>query len=147
MAKVSSTPGKTQTINYFLIDDSLLLIDLPGYGFAKRSKVLKKQWHELIESYFEIQRPHFILILLDLRVPPSSDDIQMINWADHLGIKVIFILTKSDKFAKTKVAQAEKKLLETIEKETNLSSFSHVCYSIKQSEPRQKLLSLIEKLI
>ncbi|MDN3504932.1 MAG: ribosome biogenesis GTP-binding protein YihA/YsxC [Rhabdochlamydiaceae bacterium] len=143
LAKVSSTPGKTQTINYFLIDESLLLIDLPGYGFAKRSKELKTQWHELIESYFDIQRPHFILILLDLRVPPSTDDIQMIKWAAHLGIQVIFVLTKADKFAKTKVAAAEKTLLDIIEKETNLSSFSHVCYSIKQSEPRQKLLALI----
>lgn len=146
LARVSATPGKTQTINSYLIDKKLILNDLPGYGFAKRSKEIKERWYELIESYFDVMRPHFILILLDLRIPPSPDDLQMLDWAHALGLEVIVIFTKADKFAKTKVHAAEKKMIDTIKAQTMLSTFSHLCYSIKESQPRQKLISLLNNL-
>ena len=143
LAKVSSTPGKTQTLNYFLVDDQLMVIDLPGYGFAKRSKTVKEQWHDLIESYFAIQRPHFILILLDIRTPPSEEDLQMIKWAHHLHIEVHLIYTKCDKIAKTKLKSAELKLSKMIEDETNLSNLSPICYSIKDKNCRGQLAKVM----
>lgn len=147
LAKVSSTPGKTQTINVYIINEQFALMDLPGYGFAKRSKQNKNQWNTLINAYLEVHRPHFILILIDIRHPLTEDDKTMIEWSKHMHLNCILIFTKSDKISKTKLKQQEEAMLKQIREKTNLSSFSHVCYSIKESKSRQTLLQLIAQML
>jgi GTP-binding protein len=147
LAKTSSTPGKTQTLNFFTIDDHLLLVDLPGYGFAKKSKSSQVEWSDLIGAYFEKMPPNFVLLLIDIRIPLSQSDIEMCNWVATKAIPTIIVCTKADKIAPTKLASAEKTLQTSILNETILSPFSMLCYSVKHPGCRQKLISTILKLL
>ena len=105
LARVSSSPGKTITINYYDIDKRFYLVDLPGYGYAKRSKDSKKVWSSLTEDYF-LNNPSadsikLILQLVDIRTGPTEDDILMINWMIEMGVPFIVVYTKTDKLSKT----------------------------------------------
>lgn len=105
LARVSSNPGKTVTINFYNIDGRLYFADLPGYGYAKRSKEGKAVWSELTDSYFSknesIDSVKLVIQLIDVRVGPTSDDIMMINFLIDMNIPFIVVATKSDKLSKT----------------------------------------------
>ena len=110
LARVSSSPGKTITINYYDIDKKLFLVDLPGYGFAKRSKDSKKSWSSLTEDYF-LKNPSedaikLVLQLIDIRVGPTEDDIMMINWLIETGVPFTVVATKTDKLSKSQLSTA-----------------------------------------
>ena len=110
LARVSSSPGKTITINYYDIDKKLFLVDLPGYGFAKRSKDSKKSWSSLTEDYF-LKNPSedaikLVLQLIDIRVGPTEDDVMMINWLIETGVPFIVVATKTDKLSKSQLSTA-----------------------------------------
>ncbi len=105
IARVSSTPGKTATINFFAVD-RFYMVDLPGYGYAKVSKNEKRRWSELVEGYFSQSRKISLVIqIVDLRHPPTSDDMQMIRFLHTSGLPFIIVLTKQDKLNKTRLAQ------------------------------------------
>ena len=101
LARTSGRPGKTQTINFYLINDNFHLVDLPGYGFAKVSKDIKAKWSEFIEEYLN-DSPNLVGIiqLIDLRHPPTEDDVMMYEWLKHLGVPFILVATKADKISK-----------------------------------------------
>ena len=110
LARVSSSPGKTITINYYDIDKKLYLVDLPGYGYAKRSQESKRGWSSLTEDYF-IKNPSqdaikLVIQLIDIRTGPTDDDIMMINFLIDNGVKFIVVATKTDKLSKTQLANA-----------------------------------------
>lgn len=110
LARVSSSPGKTITINYYDIDKKLFLVDLPGYGFAKRSKDSQKSWSSLTEDYF-LKNPSedaikLVLQLIDIRVGPTEDDIMMINWLIGKDVPFIVVATKTDKLSKAQLNTA-----------------------------------------
>ncbi len=112
IAKVSATPGKTQTINFFLIDKSLILVDLPGYGYARVTKNLKESWGKAIESYFAASRDmRLVLLLLDMRHLPTDEDVQFLNWALHHQKKILLIFTKSDKLTRQEQRTANEKIV------------------------------------
>ncbi|MBN2166332.1 MAG: YihA family ribosome biogenesis GTP-binding protein [Marinilabiliaceae bacterium] len=102
LAKISSTPGKTQLINHFLINQSWYLVDLPGYGYAKVSKTLRSGFSKIITSYLE-QRTNLLclFILIDSRLPPIEQDLEFIRKIGSLGIPLSIIFTKFDKLNKT----------------------------------------------
>lgn len=101
LARVSATPGKTATINFFDVD-SISFVDLPGYGYAKVSKSEKKRWAELIEGYLHDDRDLALVFqLIDFRHKPTEDDIMMINFLIDSEIPFIIVLTKADKLKKT----------------------------------------------
>lgn len=105
LARTSATPGKTATINFYRLD-TLRLIDLPGYGYAKVSRAEKKRWSTLIEGYFEADRDlRLTLQLVDMRHPPTADDRLMIDYMTETGIPFVIVLTKADKLNKTQRAQ------------------------------------------
>lgn len=107
LAKTSSTPGKTATINFFNCDN-VYFVDLPGYGYAKVSNSNRKRWDDLINSYFEEARNHVLLLqLLDCRHTPSKDDITMLSYLKHYNIPFIAVLTKQDKLRKLEIAERE----------------------------------------
>lgn len=117
LAKVSGSPGKTRLVNYFVINESFLLVDLPGYGYAKVSKTEKESWPSMIEDYFNTtNKLRALLILLDIRHQPTSSDIMMFDWAAHFGFHVIIVATKADKIAKTKRYQRLKEIKQTVGK-------------------------------
>ncbi len=101
LARTSGKPGKTQTINFYLINDNFHLVDLPGYGFAKVSRDIKEKWAEFIEEYLN-DRPNLVGIiqLIDLRHPPTEDDLMMFDWLKHLGIPFLLVATKADKISR-----------------------------------------------
>ncbi len=105
LARVSSSPGKTITINYYGIDKKMYLVDLPGYGYAKRSQDSKRSWSSLTEDYF-INNPSsdalkLVIQLIDIRTGPTDDDIMMINMMIDRGISFAVVATKTDKLSKT----------------------------------------------
>lgn len=109
LARTSSAPGKTRQCNYFLINDSFYLVDLPGYGFAKASHGEQESWGRLMETYLGSGRVNHLLLLLDIRHPPTAEDRQMLEYLIYYGIPFTIIATKSDKLAKSKVkAEANK---------------------------------------
>ena len=115
LAKVSQTPGKTRLINFFLINDDLYLVDLPGYGYAKVSKSEKESWGKTIETYLlEREQLKKVVLLVDSRHKPTADDIMMHEWIKHFGYKVIVIATKSDKLSNNEIGKSKKIIKETL---------------------------------
>ena len=101
LARVSSVPGKTQTVNFYKLDD-IFIVDLPGYGYAKVSKSEKKRWQELIGGYFAAGRDiGLVFSLVDMRHPPTADDITMINFLIDSETPFCVVLTKADKLNKS----------------------------------------------
>ena len=103
LARISSSPGKTVTLNFFETDKTFYLVDLPGYGYAKRSESEKRKWSELVEGYFKNFKDNIKLIvqLIDLKVGATDDDLAMLDYMDSFGINYVIVATKSDKLNKT----------------------------------------------
>lgn len=102
LARTSSTPGKTQTINFYMINNEYHLVDLPGYGYAKVSKKNKEEWGKIIETYLTTrERLVEVIQLIDIRHKPTQQDIQMYNWIRHFGFKGIVVATKLDKIKRS----------------------------------------------
>lgn len=101
LAKTSQTPGKTRLVNYFLLNNAFYLVDLPGYGFAKRSKNEQTEWGDLIGGYMGSGRPKHLFLLVDIRHEPSPEDRQMFQWTLHAGVPFTVVATKADKISKS----------------------------------------------
>jgi GTP-binding protein len=110
LARVSSSPGKTITINYYDVDKKLYLVDLPGYGYAKRSKDSKRSWSTLTEDFFvknpSIDALKLVVQLIDIRTGPTDDDIMMINFLIDNQVNFVVVATKTDKLSKTQLKNA-----------------------------------------
>ena len=104
LAKTSSTPGKTQLINHFLINKNWYIVDLPGYGYAKASKTSKAAWDKMIKNYLEKRTSLMtVFILIDIRLDPQPIDLAFINWVGGKEIPLALVFTKSDKISKQQV--------------------------------------------
>jgi len=105
LARVSRTPGRTREINFFRVNDSFVMADLPGYGYAKVSKARKAEWRPLLEGYIA-KTPQLagVVQLLDMRRDPSEDDVAMLDFLAELGMPTIVVLTKSDKLSRAAAA-------------------------------------------
>ncbi len=110
LARVSSSPGKTITINYYDVDKKLYLVDLPGYGYAKRSKDSQRSWSSLTEDFFvknpSVDALKLVIQLIDIRTGPTDDDIMMINFLIDNGVKFVVVATKTDKLSKSQLNTA-----------------------------------------
>ncbi|WP_018247877.1 ribosome biogenesis GTP-binding protein YihA/YsxC [Orenia marismortui] len=115
MAFTSSKPGKTQTINFYQIDNYFYFVDLPGYGFAKVSKAEKEEWGRMIEGYL-LNRSNLeaILLVIDARHKPTKDDIQMFNWIVQMNMPALVVATKIDKIKKSQRKKQEKLIKNTL---------------------------------
>lgn len=102
-ARTSQTPGKTRTINFYLINDEFYFVDLPGYGYAKVAKSEKDKWGNIMETYLEGRNELCaIFLLVDIRHEPTNDDVMMYEWIKHFGYECVVIATKADKIARGK---------------------------------------------
>jgi len=120
LARTSKTPGRTQMLNFFLINKNWFLVDLPGYGYAKVPVVVKKKWHELMEKYLTRRKSLCAIILvMDVRHPLTEFDWQMVEWCQHTGLALHILLTKADKLT----YGAAKNTLLQVQKELNDSNF------------------------
>ena len=107
LARTSSSPGRTQTINFFLINERIYFVDLPGYGYAKVSRTLRESWGPMIEAYFRNREElKLALMLVDSRIPPTDSDQMMKEWLDHQRIPNTVVLTKTDKLSRNQLNHA-----------------------------------------
>ena len=116
LARISKTPGRTTEINFFKVNDDLMLLDLPGYGFAKSSKAKKKDWGPLLGEYFENRKAlEAVLVFMDIRHPLKPIDLEMIELCESFDVPYIPVLTKSDKVSKNILM----KTIQQVSKATN----------------------------
>ena len=147
LAKISSKPGKTQTINHFLINDSWYLVDLPGYGYASVSKTIKKGWSKMTEDYLLSRANLYALfVLIDARLSPQPLDLQFIQWAGEAGIPLCLVLTKTDKINKNVLAQNRKKIEQALLKSWAELPPIQVSSSIKKTG-RDEITQFIEEAL
>ncbi|MDE5588411.1 MAG: ribosome biogenesis GTP-binding protein YihA/YsxC [Acetatifactor sp.] len=127
LARTSSQPGKTQTINYYNVNDALYFVDLPGYGFARVSESVKAQWGKMVERYLKKSKQlRAVFLLIDIRHAPSENDRIMYDWICANGYQPILIATKLDKIKKSQIQKQRQLILNTLEakKGTVLIPFS-----------------------
>lgn len=145
MARVSNTPGKTRNLNFYLLNNSFYLVDVPGYGYASTSKKEQRKFGLMIEEYLE-NRPNLarVFMLVDLRHKPSGDDVLMYKYLKYFNLPVTVVGTKSDKISKNKLVKAQDTVLKELQLE---QGDSLIALSNVNKEGRDKVLSEIEGLI
>ena len=147
LARVSSAPGKTITVNFYDIDRKLYLVDLPGYGFAKRSPEDKKKWSALTDGYFtqnkNIDRLSLVVQLIDSRVGPTADDEMMLDYLSQSGLSYIVVATKVDKLNATE----RKKNLEAIGSHPLIEGIPVIPFSSLKKEGKDELWKTILKYV
>lgn len=143
LARTSKTPGRTQLINFFTINQEFYIVDLPGYGFAKVPKQMKKEWGMTIERYIISKRKKLIFVLLDIRRIPSEEDMEMLYWLDYHKLDFKIIFTKTDK-----VSNNEKfRLLKDIRKKIEFENEDVFFYSSLNHKGRKELLAFMEETL
>jgi GTP-binding protein len=130
LVKVSSTPGKTRAIFYYIVNDLLLLVDLPGYGFSKAPKVMAAQWQSLVEAYLETPPgPALAMHLIDIRHPPTADDIAVREILEERQIPILVVATKGDKLSRSR----RMKSVQVIGKDLGIEPRTIVPVSVKDA--------------
>ncbi|KJS18121.1 MAG: GTP-binding protein [Peptococcaceae bacterium BRH_c4b] len=145
LARTSNTPGRTQGINYFLINDSFYLVDLPGYGYARVPAQIRAKWGPMVENYLKGRTQlQGVIQLVDIRHQPSAQDIQLHQWLKHYSIPALVVATKSDKLSKNQAAKQVKIIKTTLElgREDTLLLFSSL-----SGQGRDEIWQIIEGMI
>lgn len=144
-ARTSARPGKTQTLNFYEINNTFFLVDVPGYGFAKVQKSLKKKFGLIIEEYLESRSElQMVFMLVDFRHKPTEDDVMMYNYLKHYNIPVTIIATKVDKLKKSAHDKNKKVILSTLGiKEEDLIMFSTIT-KVGKNEALDKIERYLE---
>jgi|688.fasta_scaffold26418_7 GTP-binding protein len=140
LVKTSSTPGKTQMLNFFSVDDALIFVDLPGYGYAQVPMQVRKQWGPMVESYL-MHRPELkvVLCLFDIRRVPNDEDRLMMEWAVKAEKSVILVLTKVDKVSANEKKNNTLKILQAFPYE----NLHYVHYSATKNVGRKELIAML----
>lgn len=141
LVRTSSTPGRTQLINFFDVNGTFTLVDLPGYGFAKVPLAVKKQWGPMMETYLST-RPNLcgVVLILDVRRVPGEEDLQMLTWLRNYGVPPILVITKCDKLSKNERA----KQLATIAAALGVERSELCCFSALSREGGEAVWQRIE---
>ncbi|ADD67101.1 ribosome biogenesis GTP-binding protein YsxC [Denitrovibrio acetiphilus DSM 12809] len=143
LVKVGKTPGKTRLVNFFLVSDRIMLVDLPGYGFAKVSKAEKAQWGETIENYFtERTQLSACVLILDIRRDPNEDDLGMLYWLQHYNVKALIALTKCDKLSNNQQISR----LAKISKQLNMPREDFLIFSSLSKKGKEDVWEKIEEI-
>ncbi len=144
LVKVSSTPGKTQLINFFKINNQFFFVDLPGYGFASVPDVVKKNCGKMIETYLKKrEKLNLVVLILDIRHKPTEDDGLMTRWLEFYERKTVFVATKSDKIKKNEKNRKIQSILESLDQPKE----KVIIFSSKNGEGKKDLWKAIENSI
>jgi GTP-binding protein len=142
LARISSKPGKTQTLNFYLINEILHFVDVPGYGYAKVSKSERAAWGKMIETYITSREQlRAVVLIVDLRHPPTQDDVMMYDFLKHYEIPCIVIATKADKIPRGKWQKYLKVTKETLDLDENDQI---VLFSSETGEGKDKAWSILQ---
>ena len=144
LARTSSQPGKTQTINFYNINDALYFVDLPGYGYAKVSKDVQEKWGVMIENYLQTSKQlKAVFLLIDIRHEPSANDKNMYEWVVYNGYDPIIIATKLDKIKRSQI----QKQLKLIRQGLNVKPGTVILpFSAQTKQGRDEIWAMIESL-
>lgn len=144
LARTSSQPGKTQTINYYNINDAMYFVDLPGYGYAKVTESEKAKWGKMIENYLhKSERLALVFLLIDIRHEPGKNDVMMYDWIVNNGFRPVIIATKLDKINRSQIQKQSKLIRQTLgmKKEDILIPFS-----AESKQGREEIYTLLETI-
>jgi GTP-binding protein len=140
LVKTSSVPGKTQALNYFIVDDGLVFVDLPGYGYAQVPKTTREQWGPMVERYLkERSALKLILFLFDIRRMPNDDDKEFLEWVTHYEKAMILVFTKVDKVSSNEKKANADKILHAL----GAANIHTVFYSSAKKVGRKELRNMI----
>ena len=144
MARVSNTPGRTREVNFFRVNNAFILVDLPGYGYARVSKEQRAEWRPLIEGFMRSsEQLRGIVLLLDVRHDPTNDDRQMLDFLSEIGVPTIVVLTKMDKLT----AKQRTERVFTIARDLALDAEQVIPFSAVTGEGRNDLAEAVESLL
>ena len=144
LARVSNTPGRTREIHFFAVNGEFVLVDLPGYGYARISRERRAEWRPLIEGYLRTSpQLRGLVLLLDIRHDPTADDRQMLDFVADLGLPTIFALTKMDKLPRAQTAARVRELADALE----LDAGQLIPFSAVTGEGRHELQEAIVSLL
>lgn len=144
LARTSAEPGKTRLINLFNLNDEIVLVDLPGYGFAKVSRGEKQRWAGMIEGYLaQSKNLKRVLMLVDMRHQPTDDDVDMVNYLRHYGIPFTVAATKADKLSRAEKSRSIPVICRTLA----VQPWEVIPFSSEDGTGREKLLELLDTLL
>lgn len=144
LARTSSQPGKTQTINFYNVNRQVYLVDLPGYGYAKTGEEMKAKWGKMIENYLHTsEQLKAVFLLVDIRHEPSANDKDMYNWIVHQGYEPIIIATKLDKIKRSQVAKHLKMLKDGLHP---VEGTRFVPFSAQTKQGKEEIWEIIDSL-
>lgn len=145
LARTSSQPGKTQTINFYNINDVMYLVDLPGYGYAKVSQNEKEKWGKMIENYLNKSKQlKAVFLLIDIRHEPSANDKQMYDWISYQGYDPIIIATKLDKINRSQIQKQVKLIKNKLQVKPGTQILP---FSAQSKQGREEIWALMDELI
>ena len=145
LARTSSRPGKTQTINFYNINDAMYLVDLPGYGYANASVEVKAKWGKMIEKYLHTSKQlKAVFLLIDIRHDPSANDKMMYEWMVYQGFKPIIIATKLDKIKRSQIQKQVKAIKEGLKVEPGTIV---IPFSSETKQGRDELWEVVDSLV
>ncbi len=145
LARTSSQPGKTQTINFYNVNDSIYFVDLPGYGYAQVSEHVKAQWGRMIENYlYQSKQLKAVFLLIDIRHKPSENDCVMYDWICSHGFRPIIIATKQDKINRSQLQKQLKLIRETLRAEEDTVV---IPFSAATRQGREEIYEIIDGII
>lgn len=145
LARTSSKPGKTQTINYYNINGQMYFVDLPGYGYATANEKVKAQWGKLIEDYLhQSKKIRAVFLLVDIRHAPSENDCIMYDWIVARGYKPILIATKLDKIKRSQIEKQKKLICDTLHTESDTLI---IPYSSLTKQGREEIYALLDSML
>ena len=145
LARTSSQPGKTQTINFYNVNNAMYLVDLPGYGYANANVEIKAKWGQMIENYLHTSKKlKAVFLLIDIRHEPSENDQMMYEWMEHQGFAPIIIATKADKLKRGQVIRHVQMIRDVlgVQEDTIVIPFS-----AETKQGREEIWNLIESLV
>ena len=143
LVKTSSTPGRTQLINFFRINDRIMFVDIPGYGYAKVPPAVRRQWRPMIETYLTTRKClRGAVLLMDIRRQPGEKDRTLRDWLDYHGIAVILVLTKADKISKIKRIRQVNLAVDAL----GVPKTDIILFSAKTRQGREQVLRAIQHL-
>jgi GTP-binding protein len=144
LVKTSSTPGRTQLINFFDINRRMGFVDLPGYGYAKVPVAVRKKWGPMIETYLSDRETlRGVVLIMDIRRIPRQEELNLLAWLNHYAIASILVLTKTDKLSKNKQAHQHDKIVRTLERPKK----NFILFSAKTRRGRDALWNAILSLV
>ncbi len=142
LARTSATPGRTRQINFFLINRAVYFVDLPGYGYAKVSKAMRRQWGKLIEGYLR-DNPALkaFILILDARRLPEKEELELVAWLDLHNIPYFIVLTKTDKLSRGELVRQIRRITAAF---PSAEAIPFIAFSARTGEGRDEILKMIE---